>query len=593
MHRAAARAPPRARRASSRSRTPWASVVRDLAAQELDGEAHARGLALEQQSLPAVAACAARRCGSPAAANRSPSSRPETISRGGRSGRQASSCERRELQVREPQVDALRQLVVERVALPDLDRRSRCARRSRAPPRPPSGSSSQASTGACPSRAAASASTPEPQPRSSSGPGGWPSSSSRQSSVVACEPVPKARPGIDHDRRQARRRRPPRAARPRAARATVRPVWKARQPSSQPSATGSSLHVARDLGQRARAIGAVDGQLEPAAGARGAPRRRSANVSSSAARAISSASSPRAHASTSRITRRPAATARAGPRASVRDARSCARPRARWKRSTTLALLVVERARHQHVRDQPQIAARAAAQARHAVALEHEHGAGLQARLDLDLLLAVERLDRARGAEHGLRERQVELADEIEPVAHEALVGPHVHAHVEVAGGRAELAGVAVARDAHGLAVVDARRDVDAELAPLRPPAAAAAVGAGLLRDPPAPAARRGTASCARAGRAASARSAAPARRRRTRRRCAPARPGAAPSPSQTSHVRHELEVEIDVRRRSRASASSMSTAVCASAPASGPVERAEAAAEERAEQVVEERPGP
>ena len=48
--------------------------------------------------------------------------------------------------------------------------------------------------------------------------------------------------------------------------------------------------------------------------------------------------------------------------------------------------------------------------------------------------------------EHGLREAEVELADEIEPVAHEALVGPHVHAHVEIAGRRAQLAGVPVAR---------------------------------------------------------------------------------------------------------------------------------------------------
>ena len=92
-------------------------------------------------------------------------------------------------------------------------------------------------------------------------------------------------------------------------------------------------------------------------------------------------------------------------------------------------------------------------------------------------------------AEHGLREAEVEVADEIEPVAHEALVRAHVHAHVEIARRRAELARVPVAGQAHGLAVVDARRDVDAELAPLRAAAAAAAVGAGALGDAPAPAA--------------------------------------------------------------------------------------------------------
>ena len=92
---------------------------------------------------------------------------------------------------------------------------------------------------------------------------------------------------------------------------------------------------------------------------------------------------------------------------------------------------------------------------------------------------------------------QVELADEVEPVAHEALVGAYVHAHVEIAGRRAQLAGVPVAGDAHGLAVVDARGDVDAERAPLRAPAAAAAVGAGPLRDLPAPGAACGRGSCA------------------------------------------------------------------------------------------------
>ena len=131
------------------------------------------------------------------------------------------------------------------------------------------------------------------------------------------------------------------------------------------------------------------------------------------------------------------------------------------------------------------------------MALEHDHGAGLQPRLDLDLLVAVERLDRARDPEHGLREAEVELADEIEPVAHEALVGAHVHAHVEIAGRRAELARVPVAREPHGLAVVDACRDVDAELAPLRAPAAAAAVGAGPLGDLSAPAALAARQSCA------------------------------------------------------------------------------------------------
>ena len=130
-----------------------------------------------------------------------------------------------------------------------------------------------------------------------------------------------------------------------------------------------------------------------------------------------------------------------------------------------------------------------AAQPRHPVALEHDHRAGLEACLDLHLLLAVERLDRAAGPEHGLREPQIEMADEVEALALEALVRFDVHAHVEIAGRGAELARVTEAGQAQGLAVVDAGRDVDADLAALRATAAAAAVGAGLLGDPPAPSA--------------------------------------------------------------------------------------------------------
>ena len=93
-----------------------------------------------------------------------------------------------------------------------------------------------------------------------------PSRSSRQSSVVACPPVPKARPGSITTAGSPAggvSQGGPTHSLP----ATVRPVWNARQPSSQPSATGSSLHVPGDLGQLRWAIRAVDGELEPAAGA--------------------------------------------------------------------------------------------------------------------------------------------------------------------------------------------------------------------------------------------------------------------------------------------------------------------------------------
>ena len=81
------------------------------------------------------------------------------------------------------------------------------------------------------------------------------------------------------------------------------------------------------------------------------------------------------------------------------------------------------------------------------------------------------------------------MPDEIEAVANEALVRPHVNAHVEIAGRRAELARMTVPGQPDGLAVVDAGGNVHAELAPLRAPPAAAAVGAGTVRDLTAPAA--------------------------------------------------------------------------------------------------------
>ena len=122
----------------------------------------------------------------------------------------------------------------------------------------------------------------------------------------------------------------------------------------------------------------------------------------------------------------------------------------------------------------------------------------------------------------------------------------------------------------------------------MRAPAAAAAVGAGPLRDLPAPGAL-----------------AARPRAHELPERRAHDLPDAARAAAFLAgqHVRpgrgaialadlagaHELEVQVDVHAGA-ASARSMSTAACASAPASGPVAPGESAAEERAEQVVQER---
>ena len=224
--------------------------LRDLAAQELDREAHAA--ASRSSSSPsqpsscaplrdAVAAARAKRLAREQARDDQPRRQV---------GPPGELLQRRELQVREPQADALRQLVVERVALPYLDRDSRCARRSRAPPRRRRGSSSQASTGSCPSRAAASASTPEPQPRSSSGPAGSLEQQLEAQQRRRVRARPEGPAGIDHDGRQARRRRLPGRPDPEPPATTAPGVERA--PAVLPAvATGSSLQVPATSGSGA------------------------------------------------------------------------------------------------------------------------------------------------------------------------------------------------------------------------------------------------------------------------------------------------------------------------------------------------------
>src|SRR6185312_7016512 len=62
-----------------------------------------------------------------------------------------------------------------------------------------------------------------------------------------------------------------------------------------------------------------------------------------------------------------------------------------------------------------------------------------------------------------LGHRQVHARDDVVAVAHEASVRAHVHQNVRVAGTPPDLAGVALARQADPLAVMDAGRNVDVE----------------------------------------------------------------------------------------------------------------------------------
>ena len=236
--------------------------LRDLAAEELDREAHAARLALEQQPLPPVPRAA---LGDPVARDRERLAREQARDDQARRqvGPPGELLQRRELQVREPQrrpPSAARRRA-RRTARPGSH--SRCGRRSRPPPRRRSGRRRRRA------RARGRAARPRARARPSrsrgraAGPGGCSSSSSRHSSVVACEPVPKACPGsITTAGRPAggvSQGGPTHSLPP-----TVRPGVE-RAPAVLP-AVGDGLLAPRagDVGQARRAIRAVDRELQPA-----------------------------------------------------------------------------------------------------------------------------------------------------------------------------------------------------------------------------------------------------------------------------------------------------------------------------------------
>ena len=161
------------------------------------------------------------------------------------------------------------------------------------------------------------------------------------------------------------------------------------------------------------------------------------------------------------------------------------------------ALLGGEPARDGDVDEDAMVAAAEALQDRHALAAQHPHLARLRPGGEVELLGPVERLDRDLRAEGGLDDRQVDLREDVVALTDEPLVGADADTDVGVAGTAAERARVPLARHPDPVAVVDAGRDLDLELARderpagsvalaaelLDPPAAAAAVGAGRLAD--------------------------------------------------------------------------------------------------------------
>src|SRR5665647_3112991 len=152
-----------------------------------------------------------------------------------------------------------------------------------------------------------------------------------------------------------------------------------------------------------------------------------------------------------------------------------------------LALLVRKLPRHQHVHDHLEVAAAQALEHRDATVAVHLGLAGLRARGQLHLDVAVECRHVGGGAQRSLDHGDVLPVDEVVAIAHQALVRLHDNGHVEIAGAAALSAGPAVAGVTDTLAVGDARGDVHRDAArDAQPPGPPTALARFLDDAPPA-----------------------------------------------------------------------------------------------------------
>ena len=101
-------------------------------------------------------------------------------------------------------------------------------------------------------------------------------------------------------------------------------------------------------------------------------------------------------------------------------------------------LLVGETARDGDVHEHAMVAVAEALEHGHPLAAEDADVAGLGARVELELLGAFERVDRHLRPERGLHDREVDLGEDVVPLADESLVRPDVDVDVGVAVAAAE-----------------------------------------------------------------------------------------------------------------------------------------------------------
>src|SRR4051794_24245324 len=145
-----------------------------------------------------------------------------------------------------------------------------------------------------------------------------------------------------------------------------------------------------------------------------------------------------------------------------------------------LALLLRQLLGDHDLHDRVEVAG-AAARIGVALAAQAQPPAARRARRDLHAALAVERLDLDLGAERRLpgRHRQVDV--EVAALPPKARVPADAHAQEEVARGAAADARPALAGEPDALAVADAARDVDLEVAPVAEREAPPPAARGLL----------------------------------------------------------------------------------------------------------------
>ena len=429
------------RRSSCPSREqPLAHVVRvgvrDLAAEKADGERRHR-------RDDATLLAAFEQVGGPAVELASRDVRPDGSSRArvGRGSRRRSSRRsvdaRASASTRRSAMFATATSAAGRSSASDVERRGSTstpfAAAFAASPRPRSASTSTASTGAKPSFAAAIASTPEPQPTSSRLPRGSSSSSSRQSRVVGCAPVPNARPGsittAIASAGGSSHGGPTQSGPTRTGR------WNVRQRSAQSSATSSARAPPNARQSRSSPAGVgVGGELDAVRATR--PPR------SPPGRARACARAPPRRARRGHAPRRAEAAQRnalfsLSKKPSSGSVRLVVGERARTPRAA--ALLVGQPARHDDVDEHAVVAA--------AEALQHRHARGRAARAPRPAACPARTRARprrrasatvTRRAERGLRDRQVDGREDVVALAHEALVGSDAHVDVDVAGAAAE-----------------------------------------------------------------------------------------------------------------------------------------------------------